>query len=71
MMLMLGVFGLAAFSFVIALSMDGAISRAPLQRLADFPFKGLPATNGATLVFVLIAVPVLVYWLLLDVGPTG
>ena len=31
---------------ILALMLDGVISRAPLERLANFPFRGLPATNG-------------------------
>jgi len=69
-MLLLGILGLAAFGFLIALSMDGAISRSPLETLANFPFKGLPATNGVTFVFVVGTIAMLSHWLLLSAGRT-
>jgi hypothetical protein len=50
-MLILVVLGAAAFALIMALSLDGILPRAPLEKLVDFPFKGAPATNGVTLAF--------------------
>ena len=46
---------------LIGLTLDGVIP-IPLQRLAHFPFKGLPATNGALLAFIILACSALVGW---------
>jgi len=49
MMLLFGVLAAAALALTMALMLDGILSRAPLEKVADFPFKGAPATNGVTL----------------------
>ena len=50
-----------ACAVFVALALDGVIP-IPLQKLAHFPFKGLPATNGVLLVFVVLACGVLFGW---------
>jgi hypothetical protein len=55
---------LAAMAICFALSLDGVISRRPLERLADFPFKGCPATNGVTLAFGICGVALLALYLI-------
>lgn len=60
--------GSVAMGLTYALSMDGVISRAPLEKLANFPFKGLPATNGMTLALGILVITLVAHWLLSGLG---
>jgi hypothetical protein len=55
--------GLLTVVFATVLAVDGVLPRVPLEKAANFPFKGLPATNGAVLGFALVAMGVVVRWL--------
>ena len=46
----------------VALALDGVVP-IPLQKLAHFPFKGLPATNGVLLAFAILACSAVFSWI--------
>ena len=56
---------LVALGLVLALAMDGVIP-IPLRKIANFPFRSLPSTNGLLFGLVLAACLALLAWL---VGP--
>ena len=52
-----------AIVLTLTLSTDGVLPRAPLARLADYPFKGLPSTNGMVFAMSLMVIAGLGVWL--------
>ena len=50
--------------FALALSSDGVLPRVMLARLADFPFKDRPSTNGAVFAAALVVIAECGVWLL-------
>ena len=54
---------LVAVGLVFTLAMDGAIP-IPLHKLANFPFRNMPATNGLLFGLVLAACFTLLAWLI-------
>ena len=61
-MSILFVAGLVTVVLFLALSMDGVISDAPLRKLTNFPFDGLPATNALIFMFFIGSVVFLAHW---------
>ena len=54
---------LVALGLVCALAMDGVIP-IPLRKIADFPFRDMPSTNGLLFGLVLAACLALLAWLM-------
>jgi hypothetical protein len=62
------VLSFAVLILAVALALDGKLPRAPLERLANWPFQGPPATNGALLVFAVLAIGIFAHWLFSGAG---